>query len=95
MKIRIICISLAAAGAILTSRIPADACTVCHSKNPNMVRMHEALEFKDCFKCHGPASARTMQGAKDEMTSDQLCAGCHAGEATTSIRKSLEKPTLR
>ncbi len=63
----------------------AAACTVCHSKNPKMVSMHKALQYKDCFKCHGPASDRKTPNAKDEMTTDPLCAGCHA--AGTSAGK--------
>lgn len=38
--------------AIAVNVSPAFGCTVCHSKNPRMVRMHEALQFKDCFVCH-------------------------------------------
>ena len=58
----------------------AAACTVCHSKNPKMVSMHKALEYKDCFKCHGPASDRKAPNTKDEMTSDPLCVSCHKKE---------------
>jgi len=58
----------------------AAACTVCHSKNPKMVSMHKALQYKDCFKCHGPASNRKTPKAKDEMTADPLCVSCHKKE---------------
>jgi predicted CXXCH cytochrome family protein len=54
------------------------ACTVCHSKNPKMVSMHKALQYKDCFKCHGPASDRKAPNTGDEMTTDPLCISCHA-----------------
>jgi len=70
--------------AFLCAAQPAQAaCTVCHSKNPKMVRMHTALQYKDCFKCHGPASDRKRPNAGDEKTTDPLCAGCHASESTT------------
>jgi predicted CXXCH cytochrome family protein len=51
------------------------ACNVCHSKNPKMVRMHEALGFKDCFKCHGPGKGGGDSRAR--MASDPLCINCH------------------
>jgi len=60
---------------------PANACTECHSKNPKMVRMHEALEFKDCFQCHGPTAERKAQGQKDEITTEPLCVRCHKPNA--------------
>jgi len=63
----------------------AAACTVCHSKKPKMVSMHKALQYKDCFKCHGPASDRKTPNARDEMTIDLLCVSCHA--SGTSIRE--------
>ncbi len=59
------------------------ACTVCHSKNPKMVRMHEALEYKDCFKCHGPMSERKTPQAKDETVKEVLCVACHKSEPPT------------
>jgi predicted CXXCH cytochrome family protein len=62
----------------------AAACNVCHSKNPKMVSMHKALQYKDCFKCHGPGSDRKSPNAKDEMKTDPLCTGCHA--AGTVVR---------
>ncbi len=58
----------------------AAACTVCHSKNPKMVSMHKALLYKDCFKCHGPASNRKAPNSRDEMMSDPLCVSCHKKE---------------
>ena len=53
------------------------ACTVCHSKNPRMVKMHEALGFKDCFSCHGPKSRRVPGTQKEQMQKDPLCMNCH------------------
>ena len=54
------------------------ACTVCHSKNPKMVAMHEALEFKDCFTCHGPV-AQAINDPLKQMNSDDRCVRCHGG----------------
>lgn len=66
---------------LLAQSSDASACTVCHSKNPKMVRMHEALEYKDCFDYHGPASKRKAPKAKDESLTDPLCTSCHTKPA--------------
>jgi predicted CXXCH cytochrome family protein len=68
----IICISLT-----LISYSPSSACNVCHSKNPKMVKMHEALGFKDCFNCHGPGKKASSLDQPTRMSSDPLCVGCH------------------
>ena len=60
------------------ARPAAAACTVCHSKDPKMVSMHKALQYKDCFKCHGPATDRKTPNNRDEKTTDPLCVRCHA-----------------
>jgi hypothetical protein len=52
----------------------SSACTVCHSKNPEMRRMHEALGYKDCFTCHGP-SANPFDRAQRQT--DHRCIPCH------------------
>ncbi len=64
---------LALLGLFIPFRASAD-CNVCHSKKPEMRRMHEALEYKDCFSCHGP-SAKTMDNAK--RAEDLRCVACH------------------
>jgi len=64
----------------------AHACTVCHSKDPRMVRMHEALEFKDCFLCHGPVSKRSHDAPQQQMRTDKLCVRCHGRTDTTGTR---------
>jgi hypothetical protein len=56
---------------------PISACTSCHSKNPKMVRMHEELGFKDCFKCHGQGMGKTPEERKAQMTGDERCIPCH------------------
>jgi len=65
-------------GVVNFSPSPASAaCTVCHSKNPKMVRMHEALGFRDCFMCHGPGKKKSSGERKEQMATDPLCNGCH------------------
>jgi len=78
---KIVSVALFIILAMLPNIHAVSACTVCHSKNPKMVRMHEALEYKDCFKCHGPASGRKQPNEKSEMTTDLLCKNCHTPEA--------------
>ncbi len=67
--------------------VPADAsaCTVCHSKNPKMVRMHEALGLKDCFVCHGPSAKKTNDPISVQMTSDERCVLCHNGNSARPL----------
>ncbi|MGO9953807.1 MAG: hypothetical protein ACLPN1_16560 [Dissulfurispiraceae bacterium] len=52
-------------------------CNSCHSKNPKMVKMHEALGFENCFKCHGRGVDKTPEGQKAQMISDERCIQCH------------------
>lgn len=42
------------------------ACNVCHSKNPKMVAMHRALEYRDCFNCHKIESKKTLEEQKNK-----------------------------
>lgn len=54
------------------------ACNECRSKNPKMRKMHEALGYKDCFKCHGFGQMKkTPEERVAQMTSDPLCKDCH------------------
>jgi len=86
------CILFASAALVLFSGPPSLACNECHSKDPKMVRMHQALEFKDCFLCHGPASKRIG----DKMTpnaADPLCTRCHVARgAGTTVPAPAPKP---
>lgn len=59
-------------------------CNECHSKNPAMVRMHKALQGRDCFACHKMGEKLMGKGIpKDKVaqmkrwSSDPLCVGCH------------------
>lgn len=57
------------------------ACS-CHSKRPEMVKMHDelALTGQTCFACHGPANKlkdKKMPSTPLEMRSEPLCVECH------------------
>lgn len=73
---KIFCISLAAA-LMLLGRPYAFGCNVCHSKNPKMVKMHQELEYKNCFNCHNPSRKRTAEDQKAQMAGDDRCIRCH------------------
>ena len=60
--------------ALLVPAAASAACTVCHSKKPEMRRMHEALNYKDCFTCHGPAATPVD---RNNCSEDQRCMPCH------------------
>lgn len=66
------------------------ACTVCHSKNPAMVRMHRATQEKGlgCFSCHKPTDKLMGKGLPKERDAllqrrerDQSCRPCHPAPA--------------
>lgn len=70
----------------LSSPAAAFKCTVCHSKNPAMVRMHKALQARDigCFDCHKVGEKLMGRGASTDIKAqlqrreiDPLCTGCH------------------
>lgn len=62
---------------VLTSLSEA-VCNECHSKNPKMRKMHEALGYKDCFTCHGLGQIRKAPEERAaQIISDPLCIGCH------------------
>jgi hypothetical protein len=70
-------LTLVAAAWLASAAREASACTTCHSRNPKMVRMHEELGFKDCFKCHGQGMGKTPEERKAQMTGDERCIPCH------------------
>lgn len=72
-------IAIAAVGLLLVlASMPEAACNVCHSKNPKMQAMHQALQYKDCFKCHGMGQIKKSPEERSrQMTSDPLCIACH------------------
>ena len=59
-------------------------CNECHSKNPAMVRMHHAVQGRDCFACHkigeklmGKGIPRDKAAQLKRRLSDPLCVECH------------------
>ena len=65
---------------------PADAaifnsgmgeCKECHSKNPKVVSMHRALEFKTCAACHGQRKLGPKADRHRQKKADQRCVPCH------------------
>ena len=62
-------------------------CKVCHSKNPAMVKMHKAVQGRNCFGCHkigeklmGKGAPKDRESLFKRRASDPLCAECHAGK---------------
>ena len=76
-KIRSVVLLFSSALFALLLCTDAVACSECHSKNPKMVRMHEALEFKDCFTCHGPGAKMSPEGPQKQKLTDERCVRCH------------------
>jgi len=79
---------IAYAGFLLISlfALTADAfeCNECHSKNPAMVKMHDALKGQGCFSCHkigeklmGKAQPKDRDSLLKRRVIDPLCVGCH------------------
>jgi formate-dependent nitrite reductase cytochrome c552 subunit len=61
-------------------------CKVCHSKNPAMVRMHQATQARDigCFDCHkigeklmGKSQPKDRDSLLRRRASDPVCIPCH------------------
>jgi len=59
-------------------------CNECHSKNPAMVRMHKAVQGRDCFACHkigeklmGKGIPKEKEAQMKRRESDPLCVECH------------------
>lgn len=64
----------------------ADAfeCNVCHSKNPAMVRMHQALKGQGCFGCHkvgaklmGKGQPKDTESLLKRRQTEDICLPCH------------------
>lgn len=76
-------ISLVALGC-WTQLAGAFECKVCHSKNPKMVKMHQALTGRGCFDCHkigeklmGKGLPHDPAALNARRVSDPLCVECH------------------
>lgn len=59
-------------------------CNECHSKNPAMVKMHQALQGRGCFDCHrigeklmGKAQPKDRESLLKRRITDPLCVECH------------------
>ena len=59
-------------------------CTVCHSRNPAMVRMHKALQGKGCFDCHkvgaklmGKGQPKDRESLLKRRQTEEICLPCH------------------
>ncbi|CAH2031489.1 cytochrome c3 family protein [Trichlorobacter ammonificans] len=68
--------------------VPATAtafeCTVCHSKNPAMVKMHAAARGQGCFGCHrvgerlmGKKQPKDRESLLARRQIDTTCLPCH------------------
>lgn len=86
------CRSLYLVSALLVLLHPvtaAAACTVCHSKKPEMVRMHKTLQSRQdigCFDCHrvgeklmGKGQPKDRESILRRRSSDKVCQSCHNG----------------
>lgn len=62
-------------------------CNVCHSKNPKMVAMHQALKGQNCFSCHkvgeklmGKGKPKDMDSLLKRRVTEPECLPCHGKE---------------
>ena len=63
---------------LATSLYAEFQCGECHSKDPKLKRMHEALQFKGCPKCHVSRSEmKFTDEAKANRGKDPRCIPCH------------------
>ena len=69
---------------LATQSVHAFQCNECHSKNPAMVRMHKAVQGRDCFGCHkigeklmGKGIPKDKEAQMKRRESDPLCVECH------------------
>ena len=73
---------------IVTARADAFECNVCHSKNPAMVRMHQALKGQSCFGCHkmgaklmGKGLSKDKESLLKRRQTEDVCLPCHTKPA--------------
>ena len=69
---------------IVATRADAFECNVCHSKNPAMVRMHQALKGQSCFACHkmgeklmGKGQPKDKESLLKRRQTEDVCLPCH------------------
>jgi len=77
---------------LVAAQASAFECHECHSKNPAMVRMHKALEGRNCFDCHkigeklmGKGVPRNREAQMQRRTSDPLCTPCHKSSPSPAM----------
>ncbi len=70
---------------LLPLQASAFECTVCHSKNPAMVKMHKALQGQSCFGCHkvgaklmGKGQPKDKDSLLKRRQTEETCLPCHA-----------------
>jgi hypothetical protein len=77
---------ISATALLLFAAQPALAfeCKVCHSKNPAMVRMHKALQGRNCFDCHkmgeklmGKGIPKDKAAQMQRRATEEICFECH------------------
>lgn len=68
----------------LVENAHAFECNECHSKNPAMVKMHQAVKGRGCFDCHkmgeklmGKGVPRNREAQIKRRLTDPLCIECH------------------
>lgn len=83
-----IIVGIAVALVSLPGLAAAFECTVCHSKNPAMVKMHTAARGQGCFGCHkvgdklmGKKQPKDRESLFARRQNDQACTPCHAQKA--------------
>jgi len=69
---------------ISTAMTEAFQCRECHSKNPRMVAMHQAVEGRNCFDCHkigerlmGRPQPKNHDSLLKRRVADPACIECH------------------
>ena len=74
--------------------VGAFQCNECHSKNPAMVRMHNALQGRGCFDCHkigeklmGKGQPKDHNSLMKRRVTDPLCIECHTVKSTSATTK--------
>ena len=76
--------------------VQAFECNECHSKNPAMVRMHQAVQGRDCFACHkigeklmGKGIPKDKAAQMKRRESDPLCVECHQKPVRQTLHKRV------
>lgn len=87
MKTKVLSLAVVIGTLLLPGQTPLWGCSVCHSKNPKMVKMHAEPRNKACFECHGRGRIRSREELPAQMAGDPLCIECHGREANNDRTK--------